>query len=1253
MGVLYVSGEKPTVIVGRDPGCDLVLGGSFVSRRHLYFRRVTDDAALVEVTGTNGAVVDRLRVKRGYRGYVRSGDSVVIGNQRIVWFGAAPPGKEKFIPFGTKLPEPDTTPVEIEGPPPRRVPEKPSIMLAAGPALTMAIPILLGAGRSVAILSSVFAAVWAVVNVLGRVRKQKTEELRRRNTYMSYLSGCENMIRDRLAGIIKDLNEMYPEVSGCLKGGGVPFIPGSGRKLSEGHIRVRIGKGAIPSPLEIIIPKERFEGIDDSLKELPAKLKEKYVTVPSSPYLVSIQKGSVSIFVLNKPKDPETLSAFILQIAVLHSPEDIKIQVKTNINTMRYYKWITLLPHFEKYPGSSPGQEAETVFITDETRSAWEKASAGAYAVLLCEKEEKVPGEAFPVLNRGVKNIRYDTVPGKLCYSFASQIAGIREDNGENSSVPLTVPFGKLFDAAAGDDIERQLREKVRKAYAENDITSGILAPIGISSGGRKTVLDIHERASGPHGLIAGTTGSGKSELLTTMILSFALRYPPDKLAFFLIDYKGGGMSGLFADLWHLVGSISNLSKAVSKRAMISLRSENIRRQRIFAECKVNNINDYTKLYDAGKASEPLPHILIVIDEFAELKKEEPEFMDCLISVSQIGRSLGMHLILATQKPSGVVDDRIRSNSAFRIALRLLDRSDSTDILGRPDAASINECGRAYLQSGNDEALEFFQSGYAMGPVEGYEKDIRIYRDLLCDEEITCDDHPSDEYEHERRTWYEIAMSAAISASSEHMPRRPAKLWLPELPEVITDDRAYAWFDNPYDRVYEKAVYDPNRNKNMLIIGRSGSGKSEIVRTVLWKMDCEREVYIIDRPGGAIKDAANHPFCGGYVTYDDKEDMLRLLLFIEGRVNTLRRAGPDKRENLPVTVLVVEDQGEIKRMQDPEIWEVLERILRNASAVGVYVVSTYTQPPESRIAALYDTTLCLGDCDTYTAASLLKVSARDIPDIGDSPGRGIGLSHDRPLEFQAVLTDPKVQAPYPVRVSAAHFPHVPNKPGLDDLLERIRSEGYTADDLMLPIGFEYRTGKVYSVPLDRTGCVLICGRPYSGRHTLLFNISVIASVLGIGCIRADDHETLLAVCEERNDLCIITVENLEALLEKFYSSGFRKEEEDKLAALLGNRMRYARDERFHPVIIGILNNRVESIVGGGKIFGSMTEHPYGVTLGGCLDQNRILDYSYMSFSQMQMSLPRHNATILKYDENCFSGRVILPETVNVDNSQIQ
>jgi hypothetical protein len=100
-------------------------------------------------------------------------------------------------------------------------------------------------------------------------------------------------------------------------------------------------------------------------------------------------------------------------------------------------------------------------------------------------------------------------------------------------------------------------------------------------------------------------------------------------------------------------------------------------------------------------------------------------------------------------------------------------------------------------------------------------------------------------------------------------------------------------------------------------------------------------------------------------------------------------------------------------------------------------------------------------------------------------------------------------------------------------------------------------------------------------------------------------------------------------------------------------MRYARDERFHPVIIGILNNRVESIVGGGKIFGSMTEHPYGVTLGGCLDQNRILDYSYMSFSQMQMSLPRHNATILKYDENCFSGRVILPETVNVDNSQNQ
>ena len=206
-------------------------------------------------------------------------------------------------------------------------------------------------------------------------------------------------------------------------------------------------------------------------------------------------------------------------------------------------------------------------------------------------------------------------------------------------------------------------------------------------------------------------------------MLSLAVNYSPDDIGFFIIDYKGGGMANLFDGLPHMVGQISNLSGNQVRRAMISIKSENRRRQRVFTEHGVNNINLYTKLYKNGEASLPVPHLFIIIDEFAELKREEPEFMKELISVAQVGRSLGVHMILATQKPSGTVDDNIWSNSKFRLCLRVQDRQDSNDMLHKPDAAYITQAGRCYLQVGNDEVYELFQSGYSGA---AYEENVSI-----------------------------------------------------------------------------------------------------------------------------------------------------------------------------------------------------------------------------------------------------------------------------------------------------------------------------------------------------------------------------------------------------------------------------------------------------------------------------------------------------------------------------------------------
>ena len=174
----------------------------------------------------------------------------------------------------------------------------------------------------------------------------------------------------------------------------------------------------------------------------------------------------------------------------------------------------------------------------------------------------------------------------------------------------------------------------------------------------------------------------------------------------------------MFQGLPHMVGSISNLSGSQVRRAMVSIKSENHRRQRVFAENNVNNINSYTKLYKNGEAVIPVPHLFVIIDEFAELKREEPEFMKEIISVAQVGRSLGVHLILATQKPSGTVDENIWSNAKFHLCLRVQDRQDSNDMLHKPDAAYITQTGRGYLQVGNDEVYELFQSGYSGVPYE-------------------------------------------------------------------------------------------------------------------------------------------------------------------------------------------------------------------------------------------------------------------------------------------------------------------------------------------------------------------------------------------------------------------------------------------------------------------------------------------------------------------------------------------------------
>ena len=229
--------------------------------------------------------------------------------------------------------------------------------------------------------------------------------------------------------------------------------------------------------------------------------------------------------------------------------------------------------------------------------------------------------------------------------------------------------------------------------------------------GERPLIMDLKQSGVGPHGLIAGTTGSGKSELLLTLLTGLALNHHPHQVNFMLIDYKGGTAMNALKDLPHTVGVVTDLDGRQTRRALVALASEMERREAILIQNRVADIDKYHQL----KLTDPFPYLFIVIDEFAELRERfREDLSDILrefVSVAQKGRALGVHLILAMQKPEGVVNDSIRANMKFRISLRVERAEDSRNVLGRPEAYFLphQPPGRAYFQVGRDEQFDLFQ----------------------------------------------------------------------------------------------------------------------------------------------------------------------------------------------------------------------------------------------------------------------------------------------------------------------------------------------------------------------------------------------------------------------------------------------------------------------------------------------------------------------------------------------------------------
>lgn len=618
-----------------------------------------------------------------------------------------------------------------------------------------------------------------------------------------------------------------------------------------------------------------------------------------------------------------------------------------------------------------------------------------------------------------------DLIPRKL--------GGLEHQETLHSSVPDQVTFLGLYGVTTTDELH------IPQRWQEHSPYKSLAVPLGVSGPDEQVALDLHERAHGPHGLIAGTTGSGKSELIQSYILSLAVNFHPYDVAFLLIDYKGGGMANLFRDLPHLVGTITNLDKAQSMRALESINAELRHRQELFAKYDVNHINQYQKLFKDGTATEPMPHLFMISDEFAELKAEQPEFMDELISTARIGRSLGVHLILATQKPAGVVNDQIWSNSNFKISLKVSDKADSQEVLHTPDAAMITQPGRAYLEVGNNELYELFQSAWSGADYRpeqaGQQTEQFVIKrlDKMGKPHILSNDLSGlDQQEDVSAAPTQLeAVVADVAATFKVTGDAPLKQpWLPPLAttmhigDIAPLDYHDEWQENkqtlaavlgmvdiPSQQAQEPIEMDLIEDGNVAVFSSAGNGKSTFLQTLTMQLARKYNpedfnVYLLDFGTNGLQALRSLPHVVDLITTDEEEKIGKFIqrmnalikerkrLFSEAAVANVAMYEQKTGEKLPQIVIVVDNFEGFEGMGYAEaLYNEFVALTRDGSSIGLHVVlsSGSTRGVRSRLLNNIKRRIPLKQ---NNEDELIEIIGKTRLSIGDTPGRGLFKDDD-------------------------------------------------------------------------------------------------------------------------------------------------------------------------------------------------------------------------------------------------------------------
>jgi len=943
------------------------------------------------------------------------------------------------------------------------------------------------------------------------------------------------------------------------------------RKDDDDFLAVRLGKGSVKAVKKINYKKQERLEIEDDLQEIPEQICDEYKMIHNAPIVCNLKEINAMGVTGYEENRYELLKTMVLDLTARQFYLDLKLFFVVSADHAPFIHNIRYLPHIDDTIDNSRNivcdeeskkivfeylynvlmereqnneyKDHYIVFFYDQcgfashpiSRFVDKAKNLGVTLIFFADDKAGIPmgcDRIISLINEKEAELintadvtscsvfRYDTVSDSEISRIVQIITAVKtEEISLEGSLTKNINLFELLNILGVDDLNLKQRWETTRVY------NSMAVPLGISKSGT-VYLDLHDKAHGPHGLVAGTTGSGKSEILQTYILSAATYFHPYEVAFVIIDFKGGGMCNQFKNLPHLSGAITNIDGKEIDRSLKSIKAELQKRQRLFLEAEVNHIDKYIKKYKANEVLTPLPHLVIIVDEFAELKAEQPEFMKELISAARIGRSLGVHLILATQKPSGQVDEQIWSNSRFKLCLKVQGPEDSNEVLKSPLAAEIKEPGRAYLQVGINEVFELFQSAYSGEAEKADDNSVKAFKIAKLDasgKRSIVFEQKKQKTGNNGKTQLEAIVDYIFYYCKNANISRLPSICMESLKNIIEfqeDNFAniemfdIGVYDDPDNQYQGITVLDIN-SKNTFITGSAQYGKTNLLQLLIREIALkyspdEANIYIIDFASMVLKNFESLTHVGGVVCASDDEKLKNLFKLIHEEI----AARKEKLVSIGVSSFSAYCEAGYKDISRIYIFvdnmtalmelylendDTFLVIIREGLSVGITVVATNSQ------------TVGIGYKYLSNFANKISLYCNDNSEYGnmfghvtlqpnDVPGRCIIESEKRILECQTYLAFKGVKeyerihnikffieernALY-VNERAKTIPFIPAI-----LTKEILEKDFSAavSGYIIPTGLTYNEVTPFYMDFSRLGAIGLCGKEKRGHSNFIKNV---------------------------------------------------------------------------------------------------------------------------------------------------------------------